>query len=50
MPQMMPLNWMLEFFFFLSIFLSLNSLIYFNSIQKLDSFKIKYNLKINWKW
>nr|AXS65352.1 ATP synthase F0 subunit 8 [Cucujoidea sp. 7 KM-2017] len=50
MPQMMPLNWMMEFWFFIMIFLSLNSFVYYIFIQKFSSFKNKYNLKINWKW
>nr|AXS66311.1 ATP synthase F0 subunit 8 [Cucujoidea sp. 10 KM-2017] len=50
MPQMMPLNWLLQFIFFITIYFMINSFIYFNFIQKINSYKNLYSLKISWKW
>nr|QXJ80259.1 ATP synthase F0 subunit 8 [Rhodoprasina callantha] len=52
MPQMMPINWMLSFFFFICIFIIINIMNYYsyNNIynKKLNKFNMKNNL--NWKW
>nr|AXS66193.1 ATP synthase F0 subunit 8 [Cucujoidea sp. 1 KM-2017] len=50
MPQMMPLNWMMEFMFFIFIFLIINTFIYFNFTKKFYSLKNKYYFSVNWKW
>nr|QHD26847.1 ATP synthase F0 subunit 8 [Dioryctria yiai] len=53
MPQMMPINWLLSFFFFLLIFILFNMMNYY-------IFNIKINTSLNnnkinsknltWKW
>nr|YP_009731658.1 ATP synthase F0 subunit 8 [Gonimbrasia belina]QHR79480.1 ATP synthase F0 subunit 8 [Gonimbrasia belina] len=54
MPQMMPINWMFSFIFFIIIFLIFNTLNYY--IFKVNIFNNKKsiikNLKNNflWKW
>nr|YP_010597237.1 ATP synthase F0 subunit 8 [Agriades orbitulus]WAK98822.1 ATP synthase F0 subunit 8 [Agriades orbitulus]WAK98835.1 ATP synthase F0 subunit 8 [Agriades orbitulus]WAK98848.1 ATP synthase F0 subunit 8 [Agriades orbitulus] len=52
MPQMMPINWMLSFLFFIWIFIMFNMLNYY-----IFFYKIKFNInkiykknKLNWKW
>nr|ALO71163.1 ATP synthase F0 subunit 8 [Subcoccinella vigintiquattuorpunctata] len=50
MPQMMPLNWICLFFYFVMIFYLFNIFIYFSSIQKQISSKSTYSIKLNWKW
>nr|UNP54395.1 ATP synthase F0 subunit 8 [Risoba prominens] len=54
MPQMMPINWLMSFFFFLLLFLLFNILNYYiynikpnknNNINK--NFKLK---NLYWKW
>nr|YP_010852785.1 ATP synthase F0 subunit 8 [Gonepteryx amintha]WGL40165.1 ATP synthase F0 subunit 8 [Gonepteryx amintha]WHS18931.1 ATP synthase F0 subunit 8 [Gonepteryx amintha] len=54
MPQMMPINWLFYFFFFLSIFIMFNIMNYyiyyninFNNKLNLSSFKKK---NFYWKW
>nr|YP_010599791.1 ATP synthase F0 subunit 8 [Nola angustipennis]WAL04251.1 ATP synthase F0 subunit 8 [Nola angustipennis] len=52
MPQMMPINWMLSFMFFLIMFLLFNIMnyyIFYNIKQKnnTNNFKMK---NFNWKW
>nr|YP_010329827.1 ATP synthase F0 subunit 8 [Trabala vishnou]UNP54577.1 ATP synthase F0 subunit 8 [Trabala vishnou] len=54
MPQMMPINWMLLFFFFICIFMIFNMMNYyiffyhnFNYNNKIK--KINKN-NFNWKW
>nr|YP_010729957.1 ATP synthase F0 subunit 8 [Parnassius maharaja]WEF74906.1 ATP synthase F0 subunit 8 [Parnassius maharaja] len=54
MPQMMPINWLLSFFFFITIFILFNIMNYY--IFNINSFKNlfysnKKNFKnMNWKW
>nr|QII41353.1 ATP synthase F0 subunit 8 [Oreta fuscopurpurea] len=53
MPQMMPINWLIMFFFFLIIFIIFNVMnyyIYFNSNN--TNFKKNYSQMKNlyWKW
>nr|QHN59848.1 ATP synthase F0 subunit 8 [Phiaris dolosana] len=53
MPQMMPINWMISFFFFICVFILFNIMNYY--IFNLKSNKSKTNKKIlmknlNWKW
>nr|QTO35947.1 ATP synthase subunit 8 [Spodoptera mauritia] len=53
MPQMMPINWLISFFFFLVVFLIFNIMNYyiFNKkslkLNKNTNFKLK---NLNWKW
>nr|YP_009732617.1 ATP synthase F0 subunit 8 [Celypha flavipalpana]QHS71336.1 ATP synthase F0 subunit 8 [Celypha flavipalpana] len=53
MPQMMPINWMISFFFFICVFILFNIMNYYIFNLKLN--KSKNNKKIsmknfNWKW
>nr|YP_010292353.1 ATP synthase F0 subunit 8 [Heniocha dyops]ULO26091.1 ATP synthase F0 subunit 8 [Heniocha dyops] len=56
MPQMMPINWLLSFIFFIIIFLTFNIMNYyiFNINKNLNNKKsIKYtslNKNFFWKW
>nr|QJF72863.1 ATP synthase F0 subunit 8 [Nephus reunioni] len=51
MPQMMPLNWITLFFYFLLIFSMFNIILFFNfNLLKKTSFKLSYKNKLNWKW
>nr|YP_009144419.1 ATP synthase F0 subunit 8 [Colias erate]AJG02531.1 ATP synthase F0 subunit 8 [Colias croceus]AKJ25926.1 ATP synthase F0 subunit 8 [Colias erate]USM09827.1 ATP synthase F0 subunit 8 [Colias erate] len=53
MPQMMPINWLFYFFFFLCIFIMYNIMnyyIFYNlnmNNKKLKNFKKNF---FNWKW
>nr|ALO70905.1 ATP synthase F0 subunit 8 [Scaphisoma boleti] len=51
MPQMMPLNWILLFMWFIMIFMIFNSMIYFNFTYnpKKSNQLIKKTI-ITWKW
>nr|AXS65453.1 ATP synthase F0 subunit 8 [Cucujoidea sp. 30 KM-2017] len=51
MPQMAPLNWLMLFFYFLTIFITFNVMNYFSFIYKIkkSSFKSK-KISYNWKW
>nr|WHL46490.1 ATP synthase F0 subunit 8 [Dudusa nobilis] len=55
MPQMMPINWLLSFFFFLFIYLIFNILNYYiynikspNLVKMSNNYKIYKNFY--WKW
>nr|YP_010729866.1 ATP synthase F0 subunit 8 [Parnassius jacobsoni]WEF74737.1 ATP synthase F0 subunit 8 [Parnassius jacobsoni] len=54
MPQMMPINWLLSFFFFIMIFILFNIMNYyiFNiNFKKLFYFNFNKKIKkMNWKW
>nr|AYQ19065.1 ATP synthase F0 subunit 8 [Cleridae sp. 2 ACP-2013] len=51
MPQMSPMNWILLFIFFFSLFLIINSIIFFiNTVYPPLSSKLTKINKINWKW
>nr|YP_009825415.1 ATP synthase F0 subunit 8 [Malaza empyreus]QIU83230.1 ATP synthase F0 subunit 8 [Malaza empyreus] len=54
MPQMMPINWIISLFCFISIFILFNILNYyiFNVNKKFIYNKKKLNLKkkMTWKW
>nr|YP_007025997.1 ATP synthase F0 subunit 8 [Rhyacionia leptotubula]AFN86189.1 ATP synthase F0 subunit 8 [Rhyacionia leptotubula] len=53
MPQMMPINWMISFFFFIWVFILFNIMNYYIFNLKLNNFKNnkKFFLKnFNWKW
>nr|YP_010044298.1 ATP synthase F0 subunit 8 [Cerace xanthocosma]QPF22949.1 ATP synthase F0 subunit 8 [Cerace xanthocosma] len=53
MPQMMPINWMLSFLFFIYVFILFNIMNYY--IFQMKFFYTKKNKKMthkifNWKW
>nr|YP_009489585.1 ATP synthase F0 subunit 8 [Losaria neptunus]SPP23488.1 ATP synthase F0 subunit 8 [Losaria neptunus] len=55
MPQMMPINWILSFFFFISIFILFNILNYFiydlsNNSKSMNNNKNNLKNKLIWKW
>ncbi|YP_009166939.1 ATP synthase F0 subunit 8 (mitochondrion) [Plodia interpunctella] len=53
MPQMMPINWIMSFFFFILIFIMFNMMNYYISMSKpsLNFSNKKFSLKnFNWKW
>nr|YP_009236629.1 ATP synthase F0 subunit 8 [Telchinia jodutta]AMJ17103.1 ATP synthase F0 subunit 8 [Telchinia jodutta] len=54
MPQMMPINWLLSFFFFISIFIVFMIMNYFMYNFKINIQKKNINFisnkKICWKW
>nr|YP_009236694.1 ATP synthase F0 subunit 8 [Telchinia pharsalus]AMJ17168.1 ATP synthase F0 subunit 8 [Telchinia pharsalus] len=53
MPQMMPINWLFSFFFFISIFIIFMIMNYFVHNYKINIMKKKINFinkKIFWKW
>nr|ARH53860.1 ATP synthase F0 subunit 8 [Epuraea guttata] len=51
MPQMAPLNWLILFIYFVSIFFMHNILNYFCFLYKIKTFKTsKKTIKYNWKW
>nr|AEZ51416.1 ATP synthase F0 subunit 8 [Cnaphalocrocis medinalis] len=54
MPQMMPINWILSFFFFICIFIIFNIMNYYIFINKnnKNSYFLKKNNynNLNWKW
>nr|YP_009162795.1 ATP synthase F0 subunit 8 [Operophtera brumata]AJW60224.1 ATP synthase F0 subunit 8 [Operophtera brumata] len=55
MPQMMPINWLISFMFFIIIFLMFNIMNYF--IMNLNLYnnknlinKTSFKKNFNWKW
>nr|AII02361.1 ATP synthase F0 subunit 8 [Ethmia eupostica] len=55
MPQMMPINWMISFIFFILSFLIFISMNYYINViysNKNKNFKnnFKMNKLMNWKW
>nr|YP_010714328.1 ATP synthase F0 subunit 8 [Amata multigutta]WDD57556.1 ATP synthase F0 subunit 8 [Amata multigutta] len=53
MPQMMPINWLMSFFFFLLIYLIFNIMNYYIYNNNTPQNKNKMNFKMknfNWKW
>nr|WEV93826.1 ATP synthase F0 subunit 8 [Notarcha quaternalis]WEV93865.1 ATP synthase F0 subunit 8 [Pseudebulea fentoni] len=53
MPQMMPINWMFSFMFFIIIFIIFNIMnyyIYINKNNKNKFFSQKKNKNLSWKW
>nr|QIE12553.1 ATP synthase F0 subunit 8 [Adhemarius sexoculata] len=54
MPQMMPINWMISFFFFILIFMLFNNMNYFitlNNPQNKKEININFNKNhLIWKW
>nr|YP_010481014.1 ATP synthase F0 subunit 8 [Perula sp. 1 HFZ-2022c]UVN16536.1 ATP synthase F0 subunit 8 [Perula sp. 1 HFZ-2022c] len=54
MPQMMPINWMISFIYFIIIFIIFNMMNYyiFNFKLNKSSLKKKFflNKKLFWKW
>nr|YP_010242204.1 ATP synthase F0 subunit 8 [Leiometopon simyrides]QTI83243.1 ATP synthase F0 subunit 8 [Leiometopon simyrides] len=53
MPQMMPINWLISFFFFLFVYLIFNIMNYYifekKNLNKKNNFFIKTK-NFNWKW
>nr|YP_010305120.1 ATP synthase F0 subunit 8 [Imosca coreana]ULR87027.1 ATP synthase F0 subunit 8 [Imosca coreana] len=53
MPQMMPINWIMSFIFFLLIFLIFNIMNYYIYNNKISNKNNYLNIKLknlNWKW
>nr|YP_010414778.1 ATP synthase F0 subunit 8 [Mythimna unipuncta]YP_010627125.1 ATP synthase F0 subunit 8 [Targalla apicifascia]URT60132.1 ATP synthase F0 subunit 8 [Mythimna unipuncta]WBK26816.1 ATP synthase F0 subunit 8 [Targalla apicifascia] len=53
MPQMMPINWMISFVFFLLVYLIFNIMNYyiFNNKKLNKNNNLSFKLKnFNWKW
>nr|AXS65099.1 ATP synthase F0 subunit 8 [Cerambycidae sp. 4 KM-2017] len=52
MPQMMPLNWLMLFLFFLIVFLLFNIINYysFKPFYKKSLINFKNKKSFNWKW
>nr|UDU84894.1 ATP synthase F0 subunit 8 [Olethreutes sp. 2019HN00063] len=53
MPQMMPINWLISFFFFICIFILFNIMNYYIFNFKLNYFKNNKKIMLknfNWKW
>nr|AXS66420.1 ATP synthase F0 subunit 8 [Cucujoidea sp. 32 KM-2017] len=51
MPQMAPMNWIILMIYFIMIFMTFNSINYFNFLYNTKSSKItKKLIKFNWKW
>nr|YP_004857865.1 ATP synthase F0 subunit 8 [Protantigius superans]ADN43196.1 ATP synthase subunit 8 [Protantigius superans] len=53
MPQMMPINWIFSFFFFISIFIIFNILNYYIFSYNKNNYLYKNLTKKNffyWKW
>nr|YP_010326833.1 ATP synthase F0 subunit 8 [Xanthodes intersepta]UNP54082.1 ATP synthase F0 subunit 8 [Xanthodes intersepta] len=53
MPQMMPINWLISFFFFLTIFLIFNIMNYYIYNNKISNKNKNLNFKLKnlyWKW
>nr|YP_009535645.1 ATP synthase F0 subunit 8 [Grammodes geometrica]AYI69511.1 ATP synthase F0 subunit 8 [Grammodes geometrica] len=53
MPQMMPINWLMSFFFFICIFLIFNIMNYYIYNININKSNNKLNIKksnLTWKW
>nr|YP_009939490.1 ATP synthase F0 subunit 8 [Chrysomela vigintipunctata]QNV48731.1 ATP synthase F0 subunit 8 [Chrysomela vigintipunctata] len=51
MPQMMPLNWLILLFYFMSIFFLFNIMNYYMFSYSSKTYKkSKKNIMFNWKW
>nr|YP_010700040.1 ATP synthase F0 subunit 8 [Parasa lepida]WCH63173.1 ATP synthase F0 subunit 8 [Parasa lepida] len=52
MPQMMPINWLMSFFFFITFFIIFNMMNYFifNPKIKKNYKNFNMNKKLIWKW
>nr|YP_009936905.1 ATP synthase F0 subunit 8 [Tuta absoluta]QNT11849.1 ATP synthase F0 subunit 8 [Tuta absoluta]UJM44069.1 ATP synthase F0 subunit 8 [Tuta absoluta]UJM44082.1 ATP synthase F0 subunit 8 [Tuta absoluta] len=56
MPQMMPINWMMSFIFFITIFILFNIMNYYIFIIKMNNNNLNFNKNfkkiknLNWKW
>nr|YP_010613694.1 ATP synthase F0 subunit 8 [Ancema ctesia]WAR69338.1 ATP synthase F0 subunit 8 [Ancema ctesia] len=53
MPQMMPINWIMSFFFFICIFIIFNMFNYYIFLYNKNNFiykKNQNNNKLLWKW
>nr|YP_009919120.1 ATP synthase F0 subunit 8 [Cataclysta lemnata]QMP96713.1 ATP synthase F0 subunit 8 [Cataclysta lemnata] len=52
MPQMMPINWLMSFIFFICIYILFNIMNYFIFSNKNKTYLNKSTLQknLNWKW
>nr|QLY89814.1 ATP synthase F0 subunit 8 [Agapetus fuscipes] len=51
MPQMMPLNWMILFMYFMTIYVMLFIFNYYNHSPTTNKMSKYFNFKnLNWKW
>nr|QUB07192.1 ATP synthase F0 subunit 8 [Syneta adamsi] len=51
MPQMAPMNWLMLFFYFISIFLLFNLTNYFMFMyNNKNKMSYHHSIKLNWKW
>nr|YP_010586059.1 ATP synthase F0 subunit 8 [Apsilochorema nigrum]UZZ43795.1 ATP synthase F0 subunit 8 [Apsilochorema nigrum] len=53
MPQMMPINWIMLFIYFIILFIIFNSMNYYNFFYKINKSLTTHQKKIfmfNWKW
>nr|YP_010883375.1 ATP synthase F0 subunit 8 [Prophantis octoguttalis]WIK99891.1 ATP synthase F0 subunit 8 [Prophantis octoguttalis] len=52
MPQMMPINWMMSFIFFICIFIIFNIMNYYiyNIKNNKNNIFLKKNKNLLWKW
>nr|YP_007627086.1 ATP synthase F0 subunit 8 [Cupido argiades]AGE31674.1 ATP synthase F0 subunit 8 [Cupido argiades]QJF47660.1 ATP synthase F0 subunit 8 [Plebejus argus] len=53
MPQMMPINWMMSFLFFICIYIMFNILNYYIFYYKINFKNMNKTYKknkLNWKW
>nr|YP_010946313.1 ATP synthase F0 subunit 8 [Allacta bruna]WGO57031.1 ATP synthase F0 subunit 8 [Allacta bruna] len=51
MPQMMPLNWLMLFIYFITTLMLFNTMNYFMMNKFIDFKKLNLNTKItSWKW
>nr|AII02515.1 ATP synthase F0 subunit 8 [Alucita montana] len=53
MPQMMPINWLMSFFFFILLYIMFNILNYYIFINKNKNFNFNFKKSLknfSWKW
>nr|YP_010586046.1 ATP synthase F0 subunit 8 [Apsilochorema hwangi]UZZ43782.1 ATP synthase F0 subunit 8 [Apsilochorema hwangi] len=53
MPQMMPINWIMLFIYFIILYIIFNSMNYYNFFYKINKSLNIHHKKIsmfNWKW
>nr|YP_009648082.1 ATP synthase F0 subunit 8 [Parantica aglea]QBZ78041.1 ATP synthase F0 subunit 8 [Parantica aglea] len=54
MPQMMPINWLMSFLFFILLFIIFNIMNYFifnnNNNNFIKKNHLKFKKSFNWKW
>nr|UGK73298.1 ATP synthase F0 subunit 8 [Balala lui] len=50
MPQMSPMWWLMLYFMAISVFLIINSIMYFNYQPMMKKHLKTNNIKMKWKW